>query len=107
MNKAISAAEYAELARGHWKIENSQHWVLDIIFGEDRSTAREDGAIANLTLLRNIALNMSKLAPSEKKKTTKKRLIDFMTDVDLFLSLIYEVMPSVDEAELKKIIKGK
>ncbi|MDO4803649.1 MAG: ISAs1 family transposase [Lachnospiraceae bacterium] len=85
--------EYAGLARGHWEIENGQHWVLDVIFGEDRSTAREDGAIANLALLRKITFNMTKLMPSEKKKTTKKKIIDFMMDVELFKELVYEVIP--------------
>lgn len=93
MDVGRTAEEYAGLARGHWEIENSQHWVLDVIFGEDRSTAREDGAIANLALLRKIAFNMTKLMPSEKKKTTKKKIIDFMTDVELFKELVYEVLP--------------
>ena len=86
--------EYGQFARNHWKIENSQHWVLDVVFGEDRSTAREDGAISNLTLLRKIALNLAKLVPGEEKKTTKKRIIDFMVNLELFKKLIYEVLPA-------------
>ncbi|MBQ9320160.1 MAG: ISAs1 family transposase [Acidaminococcaceae bacterium] len=93
MDQAREPEEYAELARGHWGIENSQHWVLDVIYGEDRSTAREDNAIANLTLLRKIAFNLAKMVPGEEKKTTKKRIIDFMVDVELFKTLIYEVLP--------------
>lgn len=93
MDRAMTAEEYAGYARGHWKIENSLHWVLDIHFGEDRSTAREDNAIANLTLLRKIAFNLVKLDPKEAGKTTKKKIIDFMTDVEVFKRLIYEVIP--------------
>jgi predicted transposase YbfD/YdcC len=29
-----------EIVRGHWHVENCLHWVLDVIFGEDRSTKR-------------------------------------------------------------------
>ena len=96
MDTCMDAKKYAKYARGHWGIENSLHWVLDIHFGEDRSTAREDNAIANLTLLRKIAFNLAKLVPTETKKTTKKRIIDFMTDVELFKELIYEVLPEVE-----------
>lgn len=96
MSKVVGAEEYGSLARGHWAIENSLHWVLDIHFCEDRSTARADNAISNLTLLRKIALNMTKLDPEMAKKTTKKRMIDFMTDIEVFKRLIFEILPERD-----------
>ena len=96
MDEAVSADRYAQLARGHWGIENSLHWVLDIHFGEDRSTAREDNSISNIALLRKIAFNMAKMMPSEKKKTTKKRIIDFMTEPELFKKMVYEDIPKMD-----------
>ena len=99
MDVERTAEEYAQLARGHWGIENSQHWVLDVIFGEDKSTAREDGAISNLTLMRKIAFNFAKMVPGEEKKSTKKRITDFMMDIDLFKTLIYEVYPIQKLAE--------
>lgn len=94
MDRAKTPEEYAALARGHWGIENKQHWVLDVIFGEDRSTAREDGAISNLTLLRKIAFNLVKMVPGEEKKSTKKRIIDFMMNIELFKTFIYETLPT-------------
>ena len=96
MSKVVGAEEYGSLARGHWAIENSLHWVLDIHFCEDRSTARVDNAISNLTLLRKIAFNMTKLDPEMAKKTTKKRMIDFMTDIEVFKRLIFEILPERD-----------
>ena len=33
---------FAETVRGHWAIENSQHWVLDVQFGEDSHRTRKD-----------------------------------------------------------------
>lgn len=96
MSKMVGAEEYASLARGHWAIENSLHWVLDIHFCEDRSTARADNAISNLTLLRKIVFNLTKLDPEMAKKTTKKRMIDFMTDIEVFKRLIFEILPESD-----------
>lgn len=88
------AEKYMELARGHWEIENSLHWVLDIHFHEDASTANSGNAISNLTLLRKIAFNFTKLDPSMKKKTTKQKMIDFMTDIQLFKKLVFDVIPA-------------
>ena len=91
----VSAEKYASLARGHWEIENGLHWILDIHFREDSSTANSDHAIENLALLRKIAFNFTKLDPTMQKKTIKKKMIDYMTDLELFKSLIYEVLPSI------------
>lgn len=44
--------------RSHWSIENSQHWVLDVIFGEDRSVKSNRDARANKALLTRVALNL-------------------------------------------------
>ena len=52
LDTVVSAEKYASLARGHWKIENNLHWVLDMHFREDVSTANTDHAIENLALLR-------------------------------------------------------
>ena len=88
------AEKYMELARGHWEIEDRLHWVLDIHFHEDASTANSGNAISNLTLLRKIAFNFTKLDPSMKKKTTKQKMIDFMTDIQLFKKLVFGVIPA-------------
>ena len=36
---------------------------------------------------------MTKLDPEMAKKTTKKRMIDFMTNLELFKRLIFEILP--------------
>ena len=45
-------------ARGHWAIENSLHWVLDVQFGEDANRSRKDHSAHNLALLRRMSLNI-------------------------------------------------
>ena len=49
---------FAGVVRGHWAIENSQHWVLDVQFGEDANRARKDHSAENLGLVRRMALNV-------------------------------------------------
>lgn len=51
-------ARIAQAIREHWHIENQQHWVLDVQFGEDRHRARKDHSAANLALIRRAALNL-------------------------------------------------
>ena len=36
----LGAARMADLAHGHWDVENSLHWVLDDTFQEDRCRMR-------------------------------------------------------------------
>lgn len=93
LDTVVSSEKYGQLARGHWEIENGLHWILDIHFKEDASTANEDNALANLALLRKIAFNFTKLDPGMAKKSIKKKMIDFMTDLELFRKLVFEVIP--------------
>jgi len=53
--KRIAAA-----VRSHWGIENGMHWVLDVVFREDRNRARADHAQANLGIFRRTALTLLK-----------------------------------------------
>jgi predicted transposase YbfD/YdcC len=38
----LSPEAFARAVRGHWAIENSLHWVLDVTFDEDRARNRRD-----------------------------------------------------------------
>jgi predicted transposase YbfD/YdcC len=59
-SRAMGAREYAEAVRGHWGIENSLHWQLDIAFGEDASRVQRRNGAENLAQLRRMALGLLK-----------------------------------------------
>lgn len=53
-----SALELAGYIRGHWGIENHQHWHLDVTWAEDACRCRRDHAPRNLSTLRKLALSL-------------------------------------------------
>jgi predicted transposase YbfD/YdcC len=63
----------AQAIRRHWAIENGQHWVLDVDFGEDRSRVRERNAARNLAVLRRIALDLLRANTSLRASLKGKR----------------------------------
>ncbi len=69
-NKATVALQ---AARGHWGIENSLHWELDLAFREDESRVRKDHAPENFAVVRHMALNLLKQEHSEKVGLQAKR----------------------------------
>ncbi|MBC7872147.1 MAG: ISAs1 family transposase [Chitinophagaceae bacterium] len=58
--------------RSHWSIENSLHWVLDVVFREDASRIRKDNSSQNIGVLRKIALNILKQDPSKGSLKSKR-----------------------------------
>jgi predicted transposase YbfD/YdcC len=51
------AAALLRLWRGHWGIENCEHWVRDAVFAEDRSTTRTGQAPQACAAFRNLAIS--------------------------------------------------
>ncbi|MET7784847.1 ISAs1 family transposase [Streptomyces sp. NPDC005388] len=56
------AADLAERVRGHWAIENREHHVRDVTFGEDASRVRTGSAPRAMASLRNLAIGALRLA---------------------------------------------
>jgi predicted transposase YbfD/YdcC len=71
---AVKAEKFAEAVRGHWAIENSCHWVLDVVFSEDDSRVRAANAAENFALLRRIVNNLLQQERSVKRGVKAKRL---------------------------------
>jgi predicted transposase YbfD/YdcC len=64
----------AHLIRGHWGIENSLHWVLDVIFAEDASRLRKGNGPEIASIFRKLALMVLQQDTSLKSSLRGKRL---------------------------------
>jgi predicted transposase YbfD/YdcC len=60
--------------RGHWGIENRQHWVLDVTFAEDRSRIRQGTSPEIAAAFRRMALNVLQQDTTLKESIRGKRL---------------------------------
>lgn len=68
------AKVFAHAVRKHWGIENSLHWVLDVVFREDESRIRKGNSPENLAIMRHLAVNLLKNEKSVKGGIQMKRL---------------------------------
>jgi predicted transposase YbfD/YdcC len=82
------AERFAKAARGHWGIENSLHWVLDVVFGEDDSRARSGYAAENLAATRRLAINLLR-RDKTCKRSIKGKLMRSAID-PVYLKLILQ-----------------
>ncbi|MCP4933051.1 MAG: ISAs1 family transposase [bacterium] len=68
-----TAEKMLQIVRGHWSIENSLHWVLDIAFREDDCRIRKGHGAQNFAVLRHLALNLLTQDTSTKCGIKAKR----------------------------------
>lgn len=66
--------DFSRAVRGHWGIENSLHWVLDVTFNEDKCRIRKDYAAENLAVLRKLVMNMLKKEGTKGSMRIKRKL---------------------------------
>jgi predicted transposase YbfD/YdcC len=69
----VDARQFARAVRGHWSIENSCHWVLDMTFREDESRIRERHLRENFAWLNRFVLSLLKQHPGRQSLAMKRR----------------------------------
>jgi len=69
----MDVKRFARAVRGHWRIENGCHWVLDITFREDDSRLRERHLRENFAWLNRFALSLLKQHPGRQSVAMKRR----------------------------------
>lgn len=75
------AARLNQMVRQHWRVENSLHWCMDVVFGDDLMRARTGNAAHNFSVMRHFALNLIRLDPVKRKGGLKvRRLIAATSD---------------------------
>jgi predicted transposase YbfD/YdcC len=60
--------------RSHWAIENSLHWVMDMVFRDDECRVRTNHAPANFTTIKHMAYNLLR-RPSGKDSFRVRRKV--------------------------------
>jgi len=84
-SRFLSGKRFAQAVRGHWGIENSLHWVLDVTFDEDQSRTRARHVANNLSWLRRFAISLLKRHPSKHSIKGKSQIAgwsnEFLTQV--------------------------
>lgn len=68
------AKPLAQAVRKHWGIENTQHWSLDVTFGEDSRRQQDRHGAANLAAVRRLALSLLRQEKTNKRGLKNKRL---------------------------------
>jgi predicted transposase YbfD/YdcC len=80
-----NAKQFARGVRGHWSVENTLHWCLDMTFREDESRTRARNLADNLAWLRRLALSLLKGHPGKQSIAMKRRMsgwsVDFLMEV--------------------------
>lgn len=75
LHRVETAEKLAEASRGHWGVENSVHWSLDVTFHEDDIRIYAGYAAENLATVRKIALNALKQEKTRKLSLKNKRAL--------------------------------
>jgi predicted transposase YbfD/YdcC len=69
----VGVKRFARAVRGHWGIENSCHWSLDMTFREDESRIRDRNLRENFAWLNRFLLSLLKQHPSKNSLVGKRR----------------------------------
>jgi len=76
----MGVKRFARAVRGHWGIENSCHWILDVVYREDDSRIRHQAMRENFTWLNRFTLSLLKQHPSKDSVAMKRRSCGWSDD---------------------------
>src|SRR5436309_3492395 len=82
----LLASLLGPIVRSHWSVENSLHWVMDMIFRDDECRIRTENAPANFTTLKHMAHNLIRKAPGKDSLRLKRKVAAW--DDDFLATLI-------------------
>jgi predicted transposase YbfD/YdcC len=82
----LPAERIGPIVRSHWAIENSLHWVMDMVFRDDECRVRTHNAPANFTTLKHMSHNLIRQAPGRNSRRVRRKLAAW--DDDFLASLI-------------------
>jgi predicted transposase YbfD/YdcC len=69
----LGVKRFAAAVRGHWAIENTLHWCLDVTFREDESRLRNRHAADNIAWLKRFAISLLKQQQDKESIAMRRR----------------------------------
>lgn len=76
----LGVKRFAAAVRGHWGIENTLHWCLDVTFREDESRLRDRHAADNVAWLKRFAISLLKQSQDKESIAMRRRMAGWNTD---------------------------
>ena len=76
----LGVKRFAAAVRGHWAIENTLHWCLDVTFREDESRLRNRHAADNVAWLKRFALSLLKQRTDKESIAMRRRMAGWNND---------------------------
>jgi len=83
------APKILQATRQHWAVENNLHWVMDVTFREDDSRIRKGNSPQNMSVLRNMALNI--LKQDRSKGSLRQKRYKAALDDRFLLKLLSQI----------------
>lgn len=80
-SRLLRANLVGPMIRDHWMIENSLHWIMDMVFRDAECRARTENAPANFTTLRRMANNLIGKMPRNDSQRPKRKTAGGEDDV--------------------------
>jgi len=81
ISSLVAEAEFMAAAiRDHWGIENSLHWVMDMVFHDDQCRIRKKNAPANFATIKHVASNLLRLSKGKNSMRQKRHLAAWNED---------------------------
>jgi predicted transposase YbfD/YdcC len=82
----LPAETVGPMIRNHWAVENSLHWIMDMLFRDDECRIRTDNAPENFVTLKHMANNLIRKAPGKDSQRLKRMTASW--DDDFLASLV-------------------
>ena len=76
----LGIRHFAAAVRGHWGIENTLHWCLDVTFREDESRLRDRFAADNVAWLKRFAISLLKQHKNKESIAMRRRMAGWNTE---------------------------
>ena len=87
----LNVQQFAQAVRGHWAIEKTLHWCLDVSFREDESRLRDRIAADNVAWLKRFAIGLLKQVDSKESIVMRRRMAGWNDD---FLLKVLDIKSS-------------